>query len=140
MKVRAAAATVALQVWALASAQTVLSPPAPLPAPAPYASAPEQADIWGHLTAEQRRELWQRLTPEERASVWRRLTPTQRQAIRNRLPPDQRQAIPERWAGRPDAFDARPGQPPGARLSPEERRSLREAIRDAHRESKRPRP
>jgi len=140
MKIRAATVAVALLLCGIAVAQT--SPPFD-PAAAPTAPPPGmpppdgQADIWGHLTADQRKELWQRLTPEERAAAWRRLTPAQRQAIRDRLTPEQRRSIREHWAGRPEEFEGRAGPGPGPKLSPEERRSLRGAITDAHRDWKR---
>jgi hypothetical protein len=139
MKVWAAAAAVAALLCGVAVAQ----PAPPFDTAAPAAAMPPQglppaegrADIWGHLTPDQRKELWQRLTPEERAAVWRRLTPEQRQAIRERLTPEQRQALRERSAERPEQFKGGPA--PGQKLSPEERRRLRDAIRDAHRESRR---
>ncbi len=66
------------------------------------------------MTAEQRRQLWQQLTPEERARIWQRLPAEQRRAIRERMTPEQR------------------ANPPGPKLSPEERQRLRDQIRDVH--------
>jgi MgtE intracellular N domain len=137
MRARVAAFAAALLSWGVAAAQTGPSqaPAAPLAEPRPATPPDARADIWGHLTSEQRRQLWQQLTPEERASVWRRLPPEQWQAIRDRLTPEQRQSIRDRWAERGEGVDGRAG--PGPKLSPEERRRLREAIRDAHRDQKR---
>ena len=140
IRFRVAAVVVALLSCGVAAAQA--PPPFEMagPAPAPPLALPPvqgQADIWGHLTPDQRKEFWQRLTPEERAAVWRRLTPEQRQAIRERLTPEQRQSLRERWPERPQQFEGRAGPGPGPKLSPEERRNLREAIRDAHRDLKR---
>jgi uncharacterized membrane protein len=104
--------------------------------PAPGLVAPDRGDLWAHMTPEQRREMWQQLTPEERLAAWRRLTPAQRQAIRDRLPPGERQALRDGRLGHPGVEEGRPAQPPGTRLSPDERRSLREAIREVHRETR----
>jgi len=57
---------------------------------------------------------------------WRNLSPEQRDAIR-RLSQEEREALANHPPGRPGA-----GPPPGARLSPQERRQLREQIREEH--------
>jgi Spy/CpxP family protein refolding chaperone len=154
MKVPVAAIAAAFLSWGVATAQTgpSLAPPPPVQsAPGGVAAAPAPApdttvDIWSHLTGDQRRQLWQQLTPEERATIWRRLPPEQREAIRERLTPEQRQSIRERWFGQGKAAEERRGGPaPGPKLSPEERRRLREEIRahwperatEMHRESRR---
>lgn len=101
------------------------------------------------MTPDQRKQLWQQMTPEERARVWSRLPPEQRQAIRERLTPEQRQSLHEGGFG--PAGPRAPGPapkggvgpaappPPGPapKLSPEERRRLRDEIRAAHRDLRR---
>jgi uncharacterized membrane protein len=147
MKIPTVAAAVAILSWGVATAQ-MEPPPAPVAVPGQLSQAappPDAtADIWSHMTSEQRRQLWQQLTPQERATIWGRLPPEQRQAIRERLTPEQRDSIRERWGapGQPPGQRAIPGPgptpeprampPAGPRLSPEERRQLREEIREAH--------
>ena len=143
--------------WGVATAQTGPSFAPPLLAQAPPPDA--TADIWSHMSPEQRRQLWQQLTPQERASIWQRLPPEQRRAISERLAPEQREAIRERGSGpsQPSGQRTIPGPPPapgpgpspgpgprgvpvppaGPKLSPEERRQLREEIRQAHPELRR---
>jgi MgtE intracellular N domain len=153
MKIPIVAAAAAILSWGVATAQT--GPPvAPAVAPGqsfPTAAAPDAtADIWSHMTSEQRKQLWQQLTPEERATIWGRLPAEQRRAIRERLTPEQRESIREHWGAAPQPLgpqgppgpgslpEPRPGSPadriappPGPKLSPEERRQLREEIRRA---------
>ncbi|HEX4586248.1 MAG TPA: hypothetical protein VH183_15580 [Burkholderiaceae bacterium] len=128
MRVPIVAIAAAVLSWGVATAQT--GPPV---APSPQGDA--TADIWGHLTGEQRKQLWQQLTPAERQEIWRRLPPEQQRAIRERL--EQRQ--PNRGLGPGDFPERRPapGPAPG-RLSPEERRQLRDEIRNAHQQLRRP--
>jgi len=57
---------------------------------------------------------------------WRNLSPEQREAIR-RLSREEREALMNHAAGRQGAAPA-----PGTRLSPQERRQLREQIREEH--------
>ena len=57
---------------------------------------------------------------------WRNLSPAQRQAIRE-LSREQREALAGRQGLRPDGANA-----PGARLTPRERRELRDVIREEH--------
>jgi predicted Fe-S protein YdhL (DUF1289 family) len=124
MKDPIAAIVAALLMWGVAAAQT--GPPAAGAPASPQAAMPPDAagDIWSRMTPEQRKQLWQQLTPEERATIWRRLPPEQRKAIRERLTPQR--------GDRPPG----PGQftepRPGPKLSPEERRRLREDIQEAH--------
>jgi len=58
--------------------------------------------------------------------TWRNLSPAQREAIR-RLSQEERDALATRPPGRQG-----PGSLPGMRLSPQERRQLREQIREEH--------
>jgi hypothetical protein len=156
MRIPIVAVAAAILSWGVATAQTGPSPAPPLMAQAPAAAPPDATvDIWSHMTAEQRRQLWQQMTPQERAAIWQRLPPEQRAAIRERLAPEQRESIRERWsaAGQPPGPRTMPGPgqppgprvmpgpgpgserampPPGPKLSPEERRQLREEIRRAH--------
>jgi hypothetical protein len=71
---------------------------------------------------------WRRLTPEQRLEAWKRLPPEQRQAIRQNATPEQRDAARQRWQERRDSGDA-----PGRRLSPEERRQLRDQVYESNR-------
>jgi len=153
MKIRAFAFVAALVCCGSAVAQASPQPPL-LAQVAPPQAAPRSdptVDIWSHMSVEQRRQLWQQLTPEERASIWNRLPPEQRGAIRERLqqgrefrdknpgaaapPAAPPPAVPREGAAPREA--PVPGRPPGFRLSPEERRQLREQIREAHREMRR---
>ena len=61
-----------------------------------------------------------------RGGGWRNLSPEQREAIR-RLSREEREALSNRGAGRRGG-----APPPGMRLSPQERRQLRDQIREEH--------
>jgi hypothetical protein len=140
MRVVIVAVAAAYLSWGVATAQTgpSLAPPPP-PVGSPQAPPPSTAaDIWSHMTPQQRKQLWQQLTPQERANIWQRLPPEQRKSIRDRLTPEERQSIRERWLGPGQAGPEQRAAPaPGPRLSPEERRRLREEIRQAHPELRR---
>jgi hypothetical protein len=69
---------------------------------------------------------WRRMTPDQRLDAWRRMTPDQRQAMRQKLTPEQRETIRQRMQERRDAGE-------GRRLSPEERRQLRDQIYESNR-------
>jgi hypothetical protein len=89
------------------------SPAAPAPSsPGPAAAADGAAAAPRDLSAEGRRNAWRNLSPADRA------------AIRNLLQ-EQRNALGKR----PSAHSGR-ASPPGARLSPEERKRLNEQIRE----------
>lgn len=88
----------------------------PLP-PAPESPSEPQRD------ADRLPEAPQRDFPR---GNWRNLSPAQREAIR-RLSQEERQALGTRPPGRPGA-----NAPPGTRLSPRERRQLRDQIREEH--------
>ena len=62
--------------------------------------------------------------PRDDHGNWRNLSPAQRDAIR-RLSQEQRAALANRRGGAG-------GVPPAQRLSPEERRQLRDQIREEH--------
>lgn len=81
-----------------------------------------------------REAVWRRMTPEQKVEAWKRMTPDQRQAIRERMTPEQRDAIRQRWQER-----RANGEGPGRRLSPEERRQLRDQIYESNR-ARPPRP
>jgi MgtE intracellular N domain len=148
MKIPIVAAAAAILAWGVATAQT--GPPvapAAVPGQPSQAATPDAtADIWSHMTSEQRKQLWQQLTPQERAAIWGRLPPEQRRAIRERLTPSERESIREHWMARgqpsgprwtppgPGSFPQEPRTepPPGPKLTPEERRELRDQIRQQH--------
>lgn len=98
-----------------AAAADALPPPPPLPPPLAPGYVPRDAvpEPRGGYT-------------ETRRGAARNLTPEQRDAIR-RLSQEERQALANRRT-------ARTGEPPqpGARLSAEERRQLRDQIREEH--------
>ena len=71
---------------------------------------------------------WRRMTPEQKVEAWKRLTPEQRQAIRQKMTPEQREAVRQRLQERREN-----GEAPGRRLSPEERRQLRDQIYESNR-------
>ena len=71
---------------------------------------------------------WRRMTPEQKIEAWKRLPPEQRQAIRQKMTPEQREAIRQRMQERREN-----GEAPGRRLSPEERRQLRDQIYESNR-------
>jgi len=99
-------------VWAQAPLPFILAQGAP-PAPggeAPQGPGPARGDL-------------QRDVPR---NGWRSLSPAQREAIR-RLSQEEREALINRGGGRLGG-----AAPPGARLSPQERRQLREQIREEH--------
>jgi hypothetical protein len=90
------------------------------PARAQVPPAPQEQD------REVPREAPREIPREGRQGYWRNLTPAQRDAIR-RLSQEQRDALGRRPGLRPGA-----GVPPGSRLSAEERRQLRDQIREDH--------
>ena len=97
----------------------VSAPPATLQGSAPTAPVAEQAPeaargLRGEAQSGTGQGGWRNLTPEQREAI-RRLSREQREALINRTDP-RRGAAPS----------------PGARLSPQERRQLREQIREAH--------
>jgi hypothetical protein len=101
----------------------------------------QRREFWQQMTPEQRDRLWQQLTPEQRQGVWRSLSPAQREAIRQfgteqREPRNRPPAAP----GAPPAPQAGDGRAGPGRLTPEERRELREQIREAHGEFRAGRP
>ena len=96
--------------------------------PAPGRGPDDPDSAWRRMTPEQRESTWRQMTPEQRVEAWKRLPPEQRQAIRQNLTPDQREAIRQRAQERRDSGDA-----PGRRLSPEERRQLRDQIYESNR-------
>lgn len=100
---------------ATTSAQTALPPPPPLPPP-PYGAQAQPGAGQGP------RDPY----AEGRRGNWRNLSPEQREAIR-RLSQEERQALANRNRNRNDEAPA-----PGGRLSIEERRQLREQIREEH--------
>jgi uncharacterized membrane protein len=71
---------------------------------------------------------WRKLTPEQRVDAWKRMSPEQRQAVRQKLTPEQRDTIRQRMQERREN-----GELPGRRLSPEERRQLRDQIYESNR-------
>jgi len=105
-------------------------PPPPLPPgsssepqrdPGPVADGPERAgpsEAPGGSGREPQRDF-----PR---GYWRNLSPDQREAIR-RLSQEEREALANRSAARQGG-----ALPPGARLSPKERRQLRDQIREEH--------
>jgi len=95
---------------AATAAQTI--PPPPPPPPAYVAPGNGEAPRDGY--------------PDSRRGNWRNLSPEQRDAIR-RLSQEERQAMAGRARG-PNGE----GAPQGGRLSIEERRQLREQIREEH--------
>lgn len=101
---------------------TVILGLAPLAAARPLPAAPRLPPPPGYLAdrAEGGRDAAQ--------GRWADLPPAEREAIR-RLSQEQREALARRRDG------ARQGQPPGERLTPEERRRLRELIREEHERS-----
>ncbi len=100
---------------ALARASPVpMLPPPPPPLPPPGFAPPNA----GPLGAVPPRGYWRYLSPAEREAI-RRLSQEQRQALVNPLAPRAPPLLP----GVP---------PPGGRLSPEERRQLRDQIREEH--------
>lgn len=94
------------------------------PAPRSDANA-----AWSRMTPDQRESTWRQMTPEQQIDTWTRLSPDQRQAIRQKLTPEQRDAIRQRMQQQRDAN----GIGPGRRLSPEERRQLRDQIYESNR-------
>jgi len=96
---------------AAAAAQSALPPPPP---PPPAYIAPGAADAPRYGYADNRRGNWRNLSPEQRDAI-RRLSQEERQAMAGR-------------ARNPNGE----GAPQGGRLSIEERRQLREQIREEH--------
>jgi cell division protein FtsN len=92
------------------------------------AKNPDPDTPWRQMTPEQRESRWRQMTPEQKVEAWNRLTPEQRQAMRQRMTPEQREAIRQRWQERRDSGDG-----PGRRLSPEERRQLRDQVYESNR-------
>ncbi|HYS13907.1 MAG TPA: hypothetical protein VEN28_11385 [Burkholderiaceae bacterium] len=89
---------------------------------------PDDPDAgWRRMTPEQRESLWRQMSPEQKIDAWKRLTPEQRQNIRQKLTPEQRDAIRQRFQERREN-----GEPPGRRLSPEERRQLRDQVYESN--------
>lgn len=113
-------------------------------------SPAQRAEIWGRMDPEQRDRAWRGLPPQERAAIRERMSPQEREQMRNRflerraagLPPDRPGAMPQGPGpypgGRGDPRLAAPYAPQGGpeprRLSPDERRQLREQIREANRD------
>jgi len=98
----------------------LLPPPAPLQvAPPPAPAADETPGEGGHALRDESAHDFPR-------GGWRNLSPEQREAIR-RLSREQREALLNRAGGRRGGT-----APPGVRLSPQERRQLREQIREEH--------
>lgn len=117
-------------------------------------SPSQRAEVWGRMDPEQRDRAWRRLPPEERAAIRERMSPQEREAMRNRFlerrnggMPPERFAMPQRPGMDPDCRGEPGCMGPGARrgmprmdgmeprrLSPEERRQLREQIREANRD------
>jgi len=90
-----------------------------------------RSDLWQLLTPEQREQLWRSLTPEQRADVWRGLQPQERRAMRERIEPGEGQGPASSWAARRryGAGEAEHGKT----MTAEERRQMREQVREAHR-------
>ncbi|HXY21605.1 MAG TPA: hypothetical protein VEI29_02900 [Burkholderiaceae bacterium] len=98
--------------------------PLPLPPPpAPVQGTSALAPGGDEATETLHGELPQRDFPR---SGWRNLSPAQREAIR-RLSREERETLLKRGGPRQGG-----APPPGARLSPQERRQLREQIREEH--------
>ena len=98
--------------------------PLPLPPPAPpVQGAAPLAPPGEEATEPLRGESPQRDFPR---SGWRNLSPAQREAIR-RLSREEREALLKRGGPRQGG-----AAPPGMRLSPQERRQLRDQIREEH--------
>ena len=90
-----------------------------------------RSDLWQLLTPEQREQLWRSLTPEQRADVWRGLQPQERREMRERIEPGETQGPGNSWSAR-----RRYGTGEGAHgntMTAEERRQMREQVREAHR-------
>ncbi len=92
-------------------------PPPPMQGATPLAPAGEEAPEAPRADSPQR---------DFPRSGWRNLSPAQREAIR-RLSREEREALLKRGGPRQGG-----GAPPGMRLSPQERRQLREQIREEH--------
>jgi hypothetical protein len=97
-----------------------------LPALAPAQEAPAVPGGWPGF--EQRLQAWRSLTPQQRFLIRARMTPDQRAQFQQQMA-DLRKRRAER-----DGADVPAPNAAHPRLSPEERRQLREQIRDAHRE------
>lgn len=108
-------------------------------------SQQERQRAWQDFSPEQRRDMWERLSPEQREMMLRRLTPEQRQDMWRGMTPEQRHALRQRFLEqRPPEQAGPPAGPPGQaggppprpmhQMSPEERRRLRDQIREAQRD------
>lgn len=110
-----------------AAAQTAARPPAIGPS-----EEPPRRSLWQVLTPDQRDQLWRSLSAEQRADVWRSLEPQERREIRERLAPGDPIGGSMTWTPRRQ-FERGDGPPRGMMMTPEERRQMREQIREAQR-------
>lgn len=100
-----------------------------------WRSARSQEDrqrAWQGFSPEQRRDMFEQLSPEQREMMLRRLPPEQRQDMWRHMSPEQRQAMRQRFVEpRPERDDAAGHHRQTHEMSREERRRLREQIREA---------
>jgi hypothetical protein len=116
-------------VMLLAATVAVAQPGPPLePRIGPTVPA-ERGDPLRRLTPEQRERLWRSLSPEQKADLWRSLDPEQRRAMRERLGPPHGNGE----ASGPRRHFEGGDMPPRMTMTPEERRQMRDQVREAHR-------
>ena len=105
---------------------------------------PEQREAFrGARNPEDRQRAWQGLTPDQRHDMWRSLSPEQRELMLRRVPsderrqmwqqmsPDEREAMRQRFLQLREQR-ARNGEE-ARHLTPEERKRLRDQVREAQR-------
>jgi hypothetical protein len=84
---------------------------------------------WQGLTPDQRHNMWQTLSPEQRELMLRRVPSDERRQMWQKMSPDEREAMRQRFLQHREQR-ARDGDA-GRHLTPDERRRLRDQIREA---------
>lgn len=84
---------------------------------------------WQGLTPDQRRDMWQTLSPEQRELMLRRVPGDERRQMWQKMSPEEREAMRQRFLQHREQR-ARDGAA-SRHLTPEERKRLRDQIREA---------
>jgi len=101
------------------------------------ARSPEDRQrAWQGLTPDQRHDMWQTLSPEQRELMLRRVPGEERRQMWQNMSPEEREAMRQRFLQHREQR-ARDGEA-ARHLTPEERKRLRDQIREAQPGWKRP--
>ena len=131
-----------LHIWAFAAGALLGAPvcwaDAEAPEPEAAASAPASGDVvvWDAIPQSERAGLWPMLTHEQRLFQWRYMSKADRQHLKSEMTDDEKRQMKRRYVIDSRLLEAAANRPQ-RKLSPEEKRLLREQIMEVHLEIRR---